>query len=112
MTSLILAAALAAFVAVVLVLRIRYGELHVSELPVLMLTLLAGSNERERLRLILSHREREENPFLAAPPCWCSYRHGRAGVHGREAIALYRAQCEAAMAGTEHPANLRWERRS
>lgn len=29
--------------------------------------------------------------------CWCSYCGGRAGVHGPEAVALYRAECEAAL---------------
>lgn len=29
--------------------------------------------------------------------CWCSYCGGRAGVHGPEAVALYRAECDAAL---------------
>jgi hypothetical protein len=56
-TSIVIAAILAALFAGLLVLRIRYGELRVSELPVLLLALLAGSEERGRLGLILSHRE-------------------------------------------------------
>lgn len=51
--------------------------------------------------------------------CWCSYCNGRRGVHGPDAIALYRAQCEAAMResrcekcdddrGGWNGSNLRW----
>jgi len=58
MTGFLLAAVFAALLAALFaVLRAGYGDLRVSELPVLLLALLAGSGERGRLRLILRHRE-------------------------------------------------------
>lgn len=71
MISLLIGAILAALFVALIVARVRYGSLRVSELPVLMLSLLAGSEERKRLRLILEHRDRAVIPPTrpeAGPP--------------------------------------------
>ena len=130
MISIVIGAILAGLFAGLLVLRVRCGELRVSELPVLLLALLAGSEEKGRLRLILSHREavrpapretekeatarweRDKEDAGAfgtlntlrrerkeAARCYCNWCHGRAGVHGAEAKALYQAEVSAAMRG-------------
>jgi hypothetical protein len=48
--------------------------------------------------------------------CYCNYCRGRSGVHNADAVALYRAECDAAMQTCdkhhEHRSNLRWERPS
>ena len=45
--------------------------------------------------------------------CYCNWCRGRAGAHGAEAQALYRAEASAALAQCdEHRSNLRWERPS
>ena len=60
-------------------------------------------------------------PEGATPPdskpsrCYCDYCRGRAGIHGAEATALYRAKVAAVRArrdDDEHRSNLRWERPS
>lgn len=63
MISVIIGVVLGAIFAAFLFARVRYGSLRVSELPVLLLALLAGSEEKARLRLILSHRD-----MAAVPP--------------------------------------------
>ena len=35
-------------------------------------------------------------------PCWCNYCKGRVGVHGPEAVALYKAQADAAFAQSRY----------
>lgn len=52
----VIGAILAGLFAGLLVVRARYGELRMSELPVLLLALLAGDEEEARLRLILRNR--------------------------------------------------------
>jgi hypothetical protein len=67
-TSIIFVAAFASLLAVLLVLRtLPYGELHISELPILLLALLAGDAERKRLRLLLTHRGQQEQADDSPP---------------------------------------------
>ena len=63
----VIGAILAGLFAGLLVVRARYGELRMSELPVLLLALLAGDEEEERLRLILRNRGMAVVP-AAMPP--------------------------------------------
>ena len=71
MISLVVGVFLAAIFAFLVFARVRYGSLRVSELPVLLLALLAGSEEKKRLRLILRNRDTAEVPPtmpVTAPP--------------------------------------------
>jgi hypothetical protein len=63
MISIVIGAILAVIFAALVAARVRYGSLRVSELPALLLALLAGSEEKKRLRLILEHRD-----MAAVPP--------------------------------------------
>lgn len=58
MISVIIGAILAVLLAGLTLVRVRYGHLRASELPVLLWCVLAGGEHRRQLRVILGRRER------------------------------------------------------
>lgn len=62
----------------------------------------ANCQAMEAAKIELAKAIREDREAQQRP-CYCNYCHGRAGVHNEDAVALYQAQCKAAMAQVSAP---------